>query len=320
MTLVSVLSLRREHPASRIVLLADEASAARLRRQGHQLIEAASELVSVPVPDGPPAFRNRHVKTRLRELVSGDFLYLDGDTIVRGALDEVFAIDAPFGAVANHNGPGPVSLAFAHEMEVFKAHGWFAAPVAYVNGGVLFFREAEITHRFGRLWHQKWLQSSSRSGRHVDQPALNSALVDSGIPFALLPNRFNAQVQVCPRTALGAHLWHIYGSLPEEWAPRSVMDEAVERCLMDGKLDRQYVEKLCRRKHPWVVTSLLDELVVWRMLRRPGFLPVDAFERLWLAGSTRELLSARKAIVVEGVRRRLSRVLATLRDLLRRDA
>src|SRR4051812_38332926 len=81
-TLVSALSVRRLHPAARIVVLTDSNSAKNLRACRHALLDVATELIEVPAPEGAPGLRNRFIKTQQRKLVAGEFLYLDADTVV----------------------------------------------------------------------------------------------------------------------------------------------------------------------------------------------------------------------------------------------
>jgi hypothetical protein len=285
-TLISALSLRRQHPQGRILLAADEESVGNLERHQHPLLKKVDDVLAVPVPSGCPSLRNRHVKTRLPKLVRGDFLYLDGDTVILQPLGEIFQARAPFAAVPNHNNDGTIERAFEYELQTFITEGWKVRQSPYVNGGVLFFRDCSEASDLSDLWHRKWLVASRR-GKHFDQPALNSALYDSGIVCELLPHRFNAQVQVRPRTALRANLWHIYASLPGDLAPRTGLDQLVENFLRLGAVDSRELDAFCGRSHPWLAHSVLDKIVIKSMLKRWDFLPVTCFERVWLAGRRR---------------------------------
>ena len=285
-TLVSAMSLRRQHPQGRILVAADEESARNLERRQHPLLREVDDLFAVPIPSGTASLRNRHVKTRLPKLVRGDFLYLDGDTVILQPLGEIFQTSAPFAAVPNHNNNGNIEPAFEQELQTFIAEGWEMRQSPYVNGGVLFFRDCSETRQFSDLWHRKWLVASRR-GKHYDQPALNSAIYDSGIVCEILPHRFNAQVQVRPRTALQANLWHIYASLPGNLAPRTGLDQLVDNFLREGAVDSRKLEAFCGRCHPWLAPTILDKIVIKSMLKRWDFLPVTCFERVWLAGRRR---------------------------------
>lgn len=286
-TLISALSVRRMHPTARIVVVTDEQSANALRACQHALLKTTDELIAIPVPAGSPAMRNRFVKTQQRRLVAGDFLYLDADTVVVAPLDEIFGFAAPLAAAPNHNSPRPIDASFADELSACRANRWQVGESTYVNSGVIFFRDTPECRTFGELWHRKWREASA-GGRHFDQPSFNSALWDSGIACQVLPHRFNAQVQVRPRTAIGAALWHIYASLNAELSPKNELDALIERGLAnDGIITPDDIEALCRRLHPWTIGNPVDALVVRSMLKRWDYLPAEAFERKWLAGCKR---------------------------------
>jgi hypothetical protein len=307
-TYISVRSVRRLHRQARIVLLLDVVSASALERNRHPLLAHVDEVMTVRAPAGPPAIRNRYMKTQQRQLLTGDFLYLDADTIVIRRLDELFAVSAPFAAAANHN-RAVVSMSdsmLAGDLAIFSANGWNVPNQTYVNGGVLLFRDVPSTHAFAELWHRKWSDSSSK-GPHFDQPALNSALCDSGLAYALLPDRFNAQVQIRPTVASGAHIWHIYTSMPGTLAPATGFDVLLDQFLARGTLDEMALDRFCRQPDPWLRRSLLDGVVVRSMLRRSHSLPVNAFERAWLAGNRRTAMRRLASEVKSGLRKRLTR-------------
>lgn len=286
-TLVSALSVRRLHPTARILVLTDANSARNLRDCRHALLTVADEFIIESVPDGPPALRHRFIKLQQRKRVAGDFLNLDGDTLVLAPLDEVFQTRTPFAAVANHNSPGgTMEPNFEDELEIFRANQWTIHPLPYINGGVLYFRDTPETHALCELWHRKWSESS-RGGRHNDQQALTSAIWDSGIPWTLLPDRFNAQIHVRPRASLGANICHIYANMPAELGPKTHFRALIARGLAGGTITVADVNALCQEPHPWIISNPLDAALVWSMVHRRDFLPISAFERTWLAGRPR---------------------------------
>src|SRR3954466_1438596 len=102
-TLISVLSVRRLHPAAHVVILTDPDSAKGLNDCDHALLKSVDRIVAIPTPAGTPSMRNRFIKTQQWKWISGDFLYLDGDTVVVAPLDPIFETKASFAAVSNHN-------------------------------------------------------------------------------------------------------------------------------------------------------------------------------------------------------------------------
>jgi predicted homoserine dehydrogenase-like protein len=63
---------------------ADAASGRALAKSSERLLAEVDKVVVSETPAGSPEYRNRHAKTRLRQLIEGPFLFLDSDTLVRG--------------------------------------------------------------------------------------------------------------------------------------------------------------------------------------------------------------------------------------------
>ena len=303
-TLMSAMSLRRQHADACVVLVTDADSARALEDRGHPLLGCIDEIVRGDVPEGRGGMRNRYLKTLLPQMVRRDFLYLDGDTLIVRPLDEVFAADAPVAAGRNHNSTKVIEPEFAIELDAFTRCGWAVGETPYVNGGVLMFRDDPEVRAFSDLWHRKWQQSSA-NGKHFDQPALNSALWDSGIKVHLLPHAFNAQIHVRPRTAAGAHLWHIYASARLDRLPRTRLDALVNLFLARGEVSPEAVADVCTQPHPWLADGPLDALMLRRLLKRQDYLQEDSVECIWLSGRRR----AAVAYAVQSARARVHRFL-----------
>jgi hypothetical protein len=284
LNLISVWSLQQSNPDAYVVLLCDRESAEALQRTGHPLRTAVDEVLAIETPAGSPAFRNRFVKTSMRKHVSGPFLYLDADTLIRGDLSSVFAIQSHFAAAPNLSGTEISSQISSWETWVFDTMRWQMPTLLFVNGGVLFFSDHQETHALSDLWHWKWRECTERMGMQYDQPSLNSALHETGIVVEQLAHRFNAQVLARPKTAWGAVIWHFYLSF-DLTLPKTVLNEALLRFRKSNDFSAQDVARLCERDHPWVVKNPIDWIVVQRFRRDVSlsYWSNDNWERLWLA-------------------------------------
>lgn len=287
---ISAASLRIHNPNAVIVLVCDAESAAAIEKVDHGILDTVDQLVAVKTPPGTPGFRNRFVKTGIRQHVGGPFLFLDADTLVRASLSQVFESSADFAAAANHSGSGHPSEMPSCEVDMFNLMGWEMPTRYYVNGGVLFFADSLGAYDFCDIWHQHWLASFARTGKHLDQPSLNAALAASGVNFQWLPTRFNAQVHARPASAKGAAIWHIYTS-DHHASPETVLDLEVKRLNASGQLGSRRLAGQCARVHPWSISNPVDYLAVLRLLHDEGILDGDRWERLWLANRHRRALS-----------------------------
>jgi hypothetical protein len=282
MNLISLRTLRYSNPNAKIILVCDSDTVQSLETYKHPILQEADQIISVKTPDQPPSFRNRFIKTSLRQHLSGDFLYLDADTVIRGDLSSIFDIKTSFAAAPNHSGSGdPVEMPF-DERENFALLGWTLPTQYYVNGGVLFFADTPDTYKFCQLWHQKWLASAEKRGSFRDQPSLNSAIADSGVSFSWLPHSFNAQVHARPYTAWNATIWHIYLSEPHV-SPKTWFGQVLEKSPNQDLITTQEVAKFCQRHHPWVVNNPLHWIAIASMKRNQTIFNGDRWERLFLA-------------------------------------
>jgi len=293
MTYASVAFLRYAYPEAEIICLCDAASHRALETARHPLLEVVDRALPVETPEAGPGHRNRFVKTQMHQILEGDFVYFDSDTVVVDRIDEMLSCPAPMAAIANLSGTGNPSEVLEVERATFEVMGWSLPRRPYINGGVLLLRDSEPTRRFASLWHEKWL-AWSRKGRHTDQPALNSALADSGIDYEVLGNRFNAQVNHRPSVGLEpVAVWHFMTSqkeCPGLDVPKTIQDEAIARLRAEGRLTPSVIQELRRWPYPWRTPTLLDRWVVRRYVMSHDVLYGESASRYWLAGNRRKAI------------------------------
>lgn len=212
MTRVSLATVRLTNPEARIAIACDHLTYAALQACGSPLLHEADELHGFRTPEGPPTFRNRFVKTQLRLLLSGPFLFLDSDTVVRQPLTALLAIQADIAAARNHSADRFEAQIWTEDQANLEAMGWQVRE-PYVNGGVIWYGDTSGAHRFGEAWHAGWVASVAKTGRYRDQPSLNHALWTCGeCALEILPHLWNAQIGFRPDLAPSARVWHLYSS------------------------------------------------------------------------------------------------------------
>lgn len=212
MTRVSVGSLRLTNPTARIIVACDKQTLQALRDSGSFLLQEINDLYGFATPDGPATFRNRYIKTKLRLLISGPFLFLDSDTVVRKPLDSLLNLNADIAAAPNHSADLLAEQIWSEDQSNLDFMGWqIRAP--YVNGGVIWYSQSPCSYRVAESWHRLWLENVTRTGRFRDQPALNHALSSAiDINFYTLPHTWNAQIGMRAEHASEAFIWHVYSS------------------------------------------------------------------------------------------------------------
>jgi hypothetical protein len=290
MTRVSVASLRLTNANTRVSLACDAASAAAMNRCRDPLLDEVDRWMTFDTPDGSSGYRNRYLKTNLRNLIDGPFLFLDSDTLVREDVNEVFSSDSDLACAPNRSQDGVERQIWDEDLAVVAAMGWRIRGDVYVNGGVTFYNDTREARRFAVDWHRKWIECFRRNGRYRDQPALNAALFDVKPKLRILPHRFNAQLKLEPRVAAGAAILHYFASREDE--PTTEFELLVERVRRGAELRTADIEKMIFQSHPWRRQIWLDDLMATQVMRK-GRLDPDDYR--WFRGQRMNSLARRLA-------------------------
>lgn len=193
-TLVSLASLKYICPAAKITLLIDD----RTDDGGNPLLSQIREFVDEYIvrkfdENVPSIARSRMLKTAMRFLVEGDFLYVDSDTVWTSPINEADFTDDVMGVLDGHCllNEHPLKNAILQDFEKTECNPLVEQ---YVNGGLLFVKDSVQARRFFEIWHEKW-QETSKSGCFIDMPALNYGFKEIyGERIPLLHGSYNVQI------------------------------------------------------------------------------------------------------------------------------
>lgn len=176
--LISIYSLRRYNPDAYVILFVDQVTIRTLENERSRIKEFVDEIITVSTPSELNFLqRSRYIKTSLRQLLTGDFLYLDTDTIILGNLKKLEGMKCEMGAVPlqdsdewglNNIHPQLRSYNNYRSLPENENH----SIRKYYNGGVFLCRDTIKVHKFFETWHKGWLESSQNFHYHKDQPDL----------------------------------------------------------------------------------------------------------------------------------------------------
>lgn len=248
MTRIAVASLRHSNPGLPILIACDRESLAALQRVRHPLIHEADAWLGIETPPGNAATRNRHVKTSLRETVSGRFLFLDSDVFVRGPLEQLFRLDEDIAAAPNHSLRSWREQLPSQDAEVIASLGWQVDPGLYVNGGVIYYNDTPGARRFALAWHRRWKISSQQLGQYRDQPALNAALHAESPRLHVLSHAYNHQVKWNSGWQERPVIWHYNYTSRDEL--RTSFEMLAAELQHGAKLDMQRIAAMAEQNHP----------------------------------------------------------------------
>lgn len=208
-TLVSMISLKRVMPCAHITLLVDKKTDYDFKPKLERIQKYVNEYIIVPIDESISSVaKSRYIKTSMRKYVDGDFLYIDADTIWNAPVEESDFTHDIMGVLDGH------CLLAEHVSqksiyEDFKNVGYDPNVEKYVNGGVLFSKDSEVSKHFFELWHEKW-KVTSASGCCIDMPSLNYAITQIGKKFAYLPDTYNVQISRSWQYFLQAKVIHFF--------------------------------------------------------------------------------------------------------------
>ena len=195
MLLLSLYSLRLYHPKDTVEVVMDEETHQRLVEKKSAMLSDVRPIV-VPIPPECSVMqRSRYLKTRLRQIVKGDFLYIDTDTIICKSLADIDKVEANVAMVADLNGE-LFLLQNQLCIDRCKAAGFpdvIGKPM--FNSGVAYVRETDVARNLFVNWHSYW-QKSLDNGIPYDQPALSKANMETGYPIMELSGVWNCQILV----------------------------------------------------------------------------------------------------------------------------
>ena len=221
--LISMHSLKKYNPDAKITAVLDKETFKGLKGYRNRIKAYIDELITPETPGGLTATqKSRYLKTSLRQLVQGDFLYIDNDTVIKGDLSGLDKIEFDVGAVLNRHrddwsagNPHPMIVSYYRKAK--KNIKKDLKITKFYNGGVVFARDTKVAKEFFKKWHELWWMDSVNLNYHKDQPAMWEANYQLGNILFDLDDIYNCQIAY-PKYALqymsDARILHYFSSTP----------------------------------------------------------------------------------------------------------
>ena len=150
-TLLSIFSLRKYNDDVVVELVVDKKTDATFCDKRTAILNYVDKKTVVTVPDKYSKVQtSRYIKTSLRQHVSGDYLFIDSDTIITESLSSIDQYLSDIMAVVNEH--VPVSQYFdsygKRVVKYARQEGWMISDdIPYYNSGVMYVKDTEISHR-----------------------------------------------------------------------------------------------------------------------------------------------------------------------------
>lgn len=211
----SIWSAKHYMPDCQVAVVSDTATIENIKivkREG--FIDMVDELIDSKVPDHYTNMeKSRWIKTNLRSLVRGTFLYVDTDTLFTGDISEIDVFKCSVGMVKD------LHLNFcdnyfrdkviANMLKYFDFH--CKKTSNFYNGGVIFAMDTPQTHNFFNNWHSNWIRTQSK-GYAFDQLSLFKTCIEHSDVVSEINGIYNCQISTSIQYLYDAKIIHFFTS------------------------------------------------------------------------------------------------------------
>lgn len=280
--LISVYSLRRHNSDAVVEVVADEDTVRAVLGSDREVHKYIDKVVVADVPkEYSKMQRSRWIKTRLRRLVEGDYLFVDTDTVICDSLAECDDFEHDLCVVREKNYFDCFSeedeVAFRWASSIGKEKELIGEP--YFNSGVMYVRDAESSYLLYDAWHEQW-QECRKLGLDKDQVALGLANKRTGHLVKNMEDKWNCQIKANGKKyAWEAKILHYFYCKGEMLYPLS--SDAVYKTIRQHDCLPPFVQEIIASpKKVWVQAedvARLSDLESFVRLQR--FCP-DVFEQM----------------------------------------
>ena len=261
---VSIFSLRRHHPEATVKVLVDMERKEYLSRFP-QLTSMIDETVVVQTPAGYNAKqRSRQIKTTIRNVLKGDYIFIDTDTVVCKPLDGIVEDIAEMkdfkgiaavreGHVTMKETPFPPTGTVKRIFDIDISQ----SPLM-TNSGVMFVADIPFTHEFYKRWNENWKRSCFEKGNSQDQPSLYATDCQYGYVIRELSGIYNAQVAMSLKyyaDAVILHWWHMDFIEDQSYSPYFSL-KIYQDLKKEGEITPQIEELIINAKQSFVSPTM----------------------------------------------------------------
>lgn len=251
--MLSIYSLRKLHPDANIVLVTDDVTEDTLVGNRATINNMIDEKIVV---EREPSFSGKEsayfIKTNLRELLSGDFLFIDTDTLIVDRLDEIDNCQYEVAAVPDLHVSFKKHYGYEGYLNLFKILGFELRDNTYFNSGVMYVKDTPRAH----LLYQKWKESyrSMIKKCFYDQPHLAKA--DSEVKvLSEIDGTWNCQIMWGLKYLPSAKIVHYFASNfigVKGEKPYMLMDSRIFENIKESGLDTSLANNLIEKaKSSW---------------------------------------------------------------------
>lgn len=212
--LVSVMSLRKYNDNCEIIIITDDITAKQLRGFRGKIKHYAEVKEVVCEKKYNQKIRSRILKSSMRKIVDGDFLFLDLDTVIVGSLQEIEHGVDNIGMVLDKHEKVTKRYMYKNMYMNAERMGYRTAyEDKHFNSGVILVRDTQVSHDFFDLWNRLYFECLEK-GIDIDQTSLNEANCRMCGVIEEMNGIWNVQVNSGLKYISEAKIFHYLGYQP----------------------------------------------------------------------------------------------------------
>jgi len=209
--LLSVFTTRHYNPSANIILIVDDQTNTLLIGKREEILNYTSEKIVVNLdPALSMMDKSRWLKTSVRNLVKGDFLFIDCDTLITQSLNEIDECEYPVAAVPESHLPIKKFNQHLYDKvdRLSSKLGWnIEEEQYYFSSGVIYVKDLPQNYELFDKWHTYWKEGCEK-GVSIDQPSFAKANIQMNRPVKILDGIWNCVMYTHEAFAYSSKILH----------------------------------------------------------------------------------------------------------------
>ena len=270
----SAFTMKFHNPLAQVLVVTDNDTKNNIfnstRKKSLQYID---EIIAVDVPEELTNMqRSRWIKTNLRELIMGDYLFVDTDTIITANLSEIDNFKCSVGAVLDWHSHTRDLDYIPYYKEHFRdtVKKIFGCTIKLetdvYNSGVMYVKDDEHAHQLYNFWHQNW-NFSREHGKSTDQPALTYTCDTMNNPIAEISGIYNCQLKMSLKYLAKAKILHLFTGSDSSCVSPILGISLYEQIKKNGSITKEVKDILLNSKEtfssPTYIMVGQDYFICW---------------------------------------------------------
>jgi len=252
MLYLSIVCLRRYCDGGDIVIVVDEITSLNFMNRKIKINDEKMSTITISVNAEKYKSKSqvsRYLKTSLRNLIDGDYLYIDLDAFPMGSFSRSFYNTSLCMANDMNSDRMPVVLE-QHELEVFNAMNWQIPTLKFYNSGVMWVSDNLQNRVLFKKWHSLWI-NSTEAGFMKDQPALHEALRCLDVRVTQMPPSLNILLNIPPKHRIGDPMIFHMSTIRFEERCDTLFHLLIKSLKTNHAVDFILLDGIRKSRYPW---------------------------------------------------------------------